>query len=332
MPEITFPNNEAQIIFGRQDENLRFIETLTGVEFFGRGNQLKLKGEKENIEKALFLLEKLKNYALSHKKIEKDDILRLSQHGKKEQQEYEGEGEKGKIIVGSKKNVIYTKSSKQKNYVEAIRKYDLTVGIGPAGTGKTYLAVASGIELLKQGNYQRIILTRPAIEAGERLGFLPGDLEEKIKPYLQPIYDALFDIMKYEELRRWTEKKIIEIVPLAYMRGRTLSEAFIILDEAQNTTFEQMKMFLTRLGLNSKAVITGDITQIDLPLTYETSGLVEIQEILKGILGVKFIYFSTTDVVRHALVKKIIQAYERHHQKKNSKIPTSESPEKSSDK
>jgi len=327
--EIIFPNPEAQIIFGKQDENLKFIETLTEVEFFGRGNQLKLKGEKENIENAVALLEKLKNHILHHKNIEKSDILKLSQNKKRENQKSKKENIGSEILINSKKNIIYPKSPKQRKYIETIRKYDLSFCIGPAGTGKTYIAVASAIESLKQGKYQRIILTRPAIEAGERLGFLPGDLEEKIKPYLQPIYDALFDIMKYEELKRWMERKIIEIVPLAYMRGRTLSKAFIILDEAQNTTFEQMKMFLTRLGLNSKAVITGDITQIDLPLTSITSGLVEIQDILKRISGIKFVYFSQIDVVRHSLVRKIIRAYEKRYRKKNNKISTSESSKKS---
>ncbi|MCM8825278.1 MAG: PhoH family protein, partial [Candidatus Omnitrophica bacterium] len=192
-------------------------------------------------------------------------------------------------------------------------------GIGPAGTGKTYLAVALAIESLRSGLFSRVILTRPALEAGERLGFLPGDLEEKIKPYLQPIYDALFDLLKYEELKRWSERKIIEIIPLAYMRGRTLNDAFIILDEAQNTTGEQMKMFLTRLGSDSKAVVTGDTTQIDLPLSRETSGLVICEKVLNKVKGVKFIYFNERDVVRHPLVKRIIKAYEAHYRTQTKK-------------
>jgi len=177
-----------------------------------------------------------------------------------------------------------------------------------------------------------MVLTRPALEAGEKLGFLPGDLEEKIKPYLQPIYDSIYDIMRYDEIKKWTERKILEIIPLAYMRGRTLSNAFIILDEAQNTTFEQMKMFLTRLGLNSKAVVTGDITQIDIPLSSVTSGLVEIQNILHRVSGIKFVYFSNRDVVRHSLVKKIINAYERHSRKKDTGIHTKKLPEQNQDK
>jgi len=321
--EVSLSNIEAQIIFGKQDENLRLIENLIDVELFGRGNQIKIKGEKQKVEQAILLLEKLKKYIKENENLEKGDIINLLKKEKTKKQEKQ---EKNPIEINSKKNFIYPKSPTQKKYIEAIRKYDLVIGIGPAGTGKTYLAVACGIEALKQGKYQRIILTRPALEAGERLGFLPGDLEEKIKPYLQPIYDALFDIMRYEELKRWSERKIIEIVPLAYMRGRTLSEAFIILDEAQNTTFEQMKMFLTRLGVNSKAVITGDITQIDLPLTSQSSGLVEIQKILSGLSGIKFIYFSHKDVVRHSLVKKIINAYEKHYKNKSDKYQYSELP------
>ncbi len=313
--QIEISNEEAQLLYGIRDENLEFIENLFGIEIYARGNLLTFKGESEKVEKALNLLYEILKQKERKKSITKQDILMLLQKGEKEEKE-EKEIKEG-ILINSKKEIVTPKTPKQREYVSAIRKYDLVIGIGPAGTGKTYLAVACGIEAIKMGKFQRLILTRPALEAGERLGFLPGDLEEKIKPYLQPIYDSLFDLLKYEELKRWQERKIIEVIPLAYMRGRTLSNAFIILDEAQNTSFGQMKMFLTRLGVDSKIVITGDITQIDHPLSSETSGLVEIQKVLSKIRGVKFIYFTNRDVVRHKLVKKIISAYERYYEKKS---------------
>lgn len=319
--QIEISNEEAQFLYGIRDENLEFIENLFGIEIFARGNLLTFKGEDEKVEKVLELLHQILKNKGKKKFITKNDII-MTIKNEKEQGEIKKEEEtqvkkEGSIWINSKRDFVIPKTPTQKKYVEAIRKYDLVVGIGPAGTGKTYLAVACGIESIKKGYFQRIILTRPALEAGERLGFLPGDLEEKIKPYLQPIYDAIFDLMKYEELRRWQERKIIEIVPLAYMRGRTLSNAFIILDEAQNTSFAQMKMFLTRLGIDSKIVITGDITQIDHPLSSTTSGLVEVQKILSGIRGIKFVYFTNRDVVRHKLVKKIIDAYEKYYKERN---------------
>jgi phosphate starvation-inducible PhoH-like protein len=220
------------------------------------------------------------------------------------------------IPVSSKKKFIVPRSETQKKYIDAIKQYDMVVGIGPAGTGKTYLAMAMAINALIKKQVSRIILARPAVEAGERLGFLPGDLYEKVNPYLRPLYDALFDMMEAEKVYRLIDKGIIEIAPLAFMRGRTLNDSFIILDEAQNTTSEQMKMFLTRLGFNSKTVITGDITQIDLPEGRE-SGLIEARKIIKDIKELQFIYFSEKDVVRHKLVQKIIRAYDKFEKDRN---------------
>jgi len=212
------------------------------------------------------------------------------------------------------KKQVAPKSAMQRKYVEAIQQRDIVFGIGPAGTGKTYLGVAMAVQALMQKQVNRIVLARPAVEAGEKLGFLPGDLQEKVDPYLRPLYDALFDLVDYERVTRLLEKQVIEIAPLAFMRGRTLSDAFVILDEAQNTTSEQMKMFLTRIGFGSKAVITGDVTQIDLP-TGKRSGLVEAERVLAGVEGIEFVYFSDRDVVRHKLVQMIIKAYETHTKK-----------------
>jgi len=219
------------------------------------------------------------------------------------------------VYIVSKKRVITPKTKTQKEYIEAIRHYDIVFGIGPAGTGKTYLAMAMALSSLMRGDVIRITLVRPAVEAGEKLGFLPGDMYEKVNPYLRPLYDALHDMLDFDRAAKFLQKGVIEVAPLAFMRGRTLNDAFVILDEAQNTTSEQMKMFLTRLGYNSKAVVTGDITQIDLP-SGVTSGLIETREILKHIRGIKFVYFNETDVIRHRLVKEIIRAYEKVEKEK----------------
>lgn len=224
-----------------------------------------------------------------------------------------------RIQVPSRRKFVTPKSSNQLLYIRAIREFDIVFGIGPAGTGKTYLSMACAIEELVRKQFRRIILARPAVEAGEKLGFLPGDLFEKVNPYLRPLYDALYDMTDFDNAQRLIERGSIEIAPLAYMRGRTLNDSFAILDEAQNTTSEQMKMFLTRLGFNSKAVITGDITQIDLP-EGKTSGLVEVINILREVKGIKFVYFNEKDVVRHELVQQIIKAYEAHEQRKNTPL------------
>lgn len=218
------------------------------------------------------------------------------------------------IPVSSKKRFVIPKTETQGRYIEAIKNFDIVIGIGPAGTGKTYLAMAMAVNALLKKQISRIVLARPAVEAGEKLGFLPGDIYEKVHPYLRPLYDALFDMMEPEKVSKLVERGVIEIAPLAYMRGRTLNDSFIILDEAQNTTSEQMKMYLTRLGFNSKTVITGDVTQIDLP-SGKTSGLIESEKILKEIEGIKFVYFSEKDVVRHKLVQEIIKAYERYEKR-----------------
>ena len=218
------------------------------------------------------------------------------------------------IPVSSKKRFIIPKTDTQRRYIDAIRNYDIVIGIGPAGTGKTYLAMAMAIHAFLKKQVSRIVLARPAVEAGEKLGFLPGDLYDKVSPYLRPLYDALLDMMEAEKAGKLIERGIIEIAPLAFMRGRTLNDSFVILDEAQNTTSEQMKMYLTRLGFNSKTVITGDVTQIDLP-SGRTSGLIEAERILSDVEGIKFIYFSEKDVVRHKLVQEIVKAYERHEKR-----------------
>jgi len=333
LKEIFLTPHEAQSIFGRSDENLRYLEDMLGVRLVGRGNLLKIKGGTSNVERAMDVISQLQSLVKNQGTIHKHDILAVADGMRSDIPEENGTtGVSGAaILIDSRKKEILPRTPGQKSYISAIRKYDLTLAIGPAGTGKTYLAVACAVEAVKKGQFHRVILTRPAIEAGERLGFLPGDLEEKIKPYLQPIYDALYDILRYEELKRWMERRVIEIVPLAYMRGRTLSEAFIILDEAQNTTCEQMKMFLTRLGMKSKAVITGDITQIDLPLNERNSGLIDASRVLKDIQGVKFVRLSRRDVVRHPLVKKIINAYEHHHGGKEHDISYSKQAEGEAD-
>ena len=299
----------AQQLFGEHNENLKRIAKATDATINARGNTVFIYGEKiaaklaDNILKQLYSLLK-EGYPIHTNDIDyavrilsADDRVRLK------------EIFLDKVYITSKKNTVTPKSRAQKEYIEAIRNYDIAFGIGPAGTGKTYLAMAMAVSALSKGIVSRIILTRPAVEAGESLGFLPGDLAEKVDPYLRPLYDALHDMMRFEKVATLMQKGIIEVAPIAFMRGRTLNDSFVILDEAQNTTTEQMKMFLTRIGFNSKAVITGDITQIDLPAE-KASGLVETKNILQGIEGIKFVFFTKKDVVRHKLVQEIIRAYE----------------------
>lgn len=299
---------EAFAMFGNSDENLVIIENEFPVRIITRGERVIIEGEKNDVENVLIVFENMKKIVYRDGFIEKDRILDIIHKlkgftGEKKKISYE-EG----IPVPSRKGFIVPKTPNQKKYVEAIKKFDIVFAIGPAGTGKTYLAMAMAVSALKANEVQRIILVRPAVEAGEKLGFLPGTFQEKVDPYLRPLYDALYDMMEVDKFQSLIERGIIEVAPLAYMRGRTLNDAFIILDEAQNTTIEQMKMFLTRLGFDSKTVITGDITQIDLPEN-KTSGLIHVQTILEEIKDIQFIYFDEKDVVRHGLVQQIIRAY-----------------------
>src|SRR3989338_3997527 len=302
-------NRDLQLIFGKYDQNLKLIEEELSVKIQRQPDGLKVTGHSDQVKKAVGLMDYLLNIADSGKDIKKREIiyaLRLT--GSDKGVDFKVLA-KEKIEVSAKGAVVTPKTKGQIEYIDAIKHFDLVFGLGPAGTGKTYLAIAMALNALQKGLVRRIILTRPAIEAGENLGFLPGDMVEKVLPYLRPIYDALYDMMDAEKVEEYTEKGIIEIAPLAYMRGRTLNDAFIILDEAQNCTADQMKMFLTRLGFDSKTVITGDLTQSDLP-EGKPIGLINAQEILKDIEGIKFIHLTGEDVVRHELVQRIIEAYE----------------------
>jgi phosphate starvation-inducible PhoH-like protein len=303
---------DQRLLFGQSGSFLRLIESQFDAKIVARGDCITLEGE----EKEVKLLEALFTDIITHLRKNKELSERyvLYAIGMVKQN---GIGPFNDLQVGSIVTSIVTKESikprtvGQKNYVEAIERYDIVFSIGPAGTGKTYLGVAMAVSALKQKIVGRVILVRPAVEAGESLGFLPGDIRAKVDPYLRPVYDALHDMLSADKIRKLMEMGVIEIVPLAFMRGRTLNNSFVILDEAQNTTVAQMKMFLTRLGVNSKAVITGDITQIDLE-DKKASGLVQIQRILEGVKGIQFIYLTEKDVVRHPLVQEIIKAYQRY--------------------
>ncbi len=309
--KLQFADNETlRTLLGEHDKNLHLLENLEPVKVTARGNTVSLCGDEIAVELTKNLLLQLykliqKGYPVYPSDI--DHAHRILAEDKASSLE---KIFLDTVFISSKKRIITPKSVAQKRYIDAIRKYDMTFGIGPAGTGKTYLAMAMAVSSLLEKKVERIILARPAVEAGERLGFLPGDLAEKVNPYLRPLYDALFDMMDFDRATALITKGIIEVAPLAFMRGRTLNDAFVILDEAQNTTSEQMKMFLTRLGFGSKAVITGDITQIDLPGD-RVSGLVEAELILGKTKGICFIHFTDVDVVRHSLVQKVVKAYER---------------------
>ncbi len=310
--------DQAVTLFGSFDANIKLIESQYGVSVISRGSDLKVTGEAENVAKAVRAINGLlvlinKGEGLSEQNVRY--VMNLVDDGSEDKLSAMANN---CICITSKGRPVKPKTLGQEKYVESIKEKTIVFGIGPAGTGKTYLAVAMAVNAFRAKEINRIILTRPAVEAGEKLGFLPGDLQQKVDPYLRPLYDALFDMLGAENFQRYQERGNIEVAPLAYMRGRTLDDSFIILDEAQNTTPEQMKMFLTRLGFNSKIVVTGDVTQIDLP-DGKRSGLVEASKILKNVDDIETIHFTEKDVVRHRLVQDIIRAYEKYEEVKRKK-------------
>ena len=298
-------------LFGIHDANLRYVEERLSVAIRAHENVITIAGSATSVGLATKLLEGAYRLLEAGVRIDIADLGFLTSLLENGEDLNPGAIQSERIAIPFKKGFVSPKSLGQRRYVQSMRRHDVVVGIGPAGTGKTYLAMAAAVAELEQKRCSRIILARPAVEAGERLGFLPGDLLEKVNPYLRPLYDALYDMMEFDEAQRLIERGAIEVAPLAFMRGRTLNDSFIILDEAQNATTEQMKMFLTRLGFYSKAVVTGDVTQIDLPSRRE-SGLIQIQRILQGVKGIDFVYFSERDVVRHPLVQEIVKAYDRY--------------------
>ncbi|MBI5426989.1 MAG: PhoH family protein [Nitrospinae bacterium] len=301
-------------IFGAQDGNLKQIEKKFNVRVTTRENQIRITGDPKSVQMAENLLKQLHDLMSQGNALVNGDIKFAIRLVAEDPQVDLKSIFAQRIFISPKRGYITPKGLAQREFIKAINDYDIVLGIGPAGTGKTYLAVAMAVEGLLKHNFQRIILVRPAVEAGEKLGFLPGDIAEKINPYLMPLYDALYDMVEFNRVQQMIQDGIIEIAPLAYMRGRTLNDSFIILDEGQNSTPEQMKMFLTRLGFRSKMVVTGDITQVDLPRETR-SGLIQVQNILKDIDGIKFVYFSEKDVVRHDLVKEIVRAYDKNNGK-----------------
>jgi phosphate starvation-inducible PhoH-like protein len=310
MRKIAVPEEGIETLFGSYDENLRFLESLLNVTIRTQGQDLLVEGDAANTEKIERIVDGLSTLVRHGYNISNGDVKTAAQLVAEDSAiELSDYFLKGAPARASGKRQVAPKSVNQRKYLDAIDQYDIVFGIGPAGTGKTYLAMAQAVGFLLAKKVARIILARPAVEAGEKLGFLPGDLQEKVNPYLRPLYDALYDMLDAERVERLLERGTIEIAPIAFMRGRTLNDSFVILDEAQNTTSEQMKMFLTRLGFGSKAVITGDITQIDLP-NGQNSGLIEAMKVVSHIEGISFTYFDDRDVVRHKLVQQIVKAYE----------------------
>jgi phosphate starvation-inducible PhoH-like protein len=312
MRKVTVPEAGVSTLFGALDDNLRQLESLLNVRIRTQGHDLMVEGDADNTARVARLIEQLggligEGHSISNRDVKtaaqliaENADVDLRDHFLKD----------GQLRTAGKRRIA-AKSANQRRYLDAIEQYDIVFGIGPAGTGKTYLAMAQAVSFLLAKKVSRIVLVRPAVEAGEKLGFLPGDLQEKVNPYLRPLYDALYDMLDIEKAEKYLERGAIEVAPLAFMRGRTLNDAFVILDEAQNTTTEQMKMFLTRLGFGSKAVVTGDVTQIDLPIG-RTSGLVQAMEVVGKIEGISFIYFDERDVVRHKLVQAIVKAYDAY--------------------
>ena len=310
MRRVAVPDRGAEALYGTHDENLRFLEDNLKVRIKNSGSELLVEGDEQGQETVAQIFDQLTALMKDGYSVSPGDVRLaanlLSQDGGVRLKDYL----MGVAVRGGKK-VVVPRSLNQRGYLEQIAAHDMVFGIGPAGTGKTYLAVAQAVSALLSKQVQRIVLARPAVEAGEKLGFLPGDLQEKVDPYLRPLYDALYDLLDYEKVSRLLERNAIEVAPIAFMRGRTLNDAFVIIDEAQNTTTEQMKMVLTRIGFGSKVVITGDITQIDLPQG-RTSGLVEAISVLSGVKGIAFVYFDEKDVVRHRLVQAVVKAYEAY--------------------
>lgn len=311
MRKIQIPEEGAESLFGTYDENLKQLESQFGVRIRTSGSELIVEGDPGDVARAEKVLDQLATLMRGGYRLGKGDVKTAAQLVAQDENVELSEYFLRSATKTSGKRQVVPKSVTQKKYLDAIEQYDIVFGIGPAGTGKTYLAMAQAVSFLLAKRVSRIILARPAVEAGEKLGFLPGDLQEKVNPYLRPLYDALYDMIEMDRAERLLERGTIEVAPIAFMRGRTLNDAFVILDEAQNTTSEQMKMFLTRLGFGSKAVITGDVTQIDLP-TGRQSGLVEAMKVVGNVEGIAFIHFDEKDVVRHHLVQQIVKAYEKY--------------------
>src|SRR3954454_5371867 len=311
MKRITVPEEGIETLFGSYDENLKHLESLFNVRIRTQGHDLLVEGEAPNLDKVDRVVGQLSSLMRDGLKLSNSDVKTASDMVAQDTLvDLRDHFLKGSLTAAGKRRIA-PKTVNQRKYLDAIEQHDIVFGIGPAGTGKTYLAMAQAVAYLVAKKVSRIILARPAVEAGEKLGFLPGDLQEKVNPYLRPLYDALYDMMEIERADRMLERGTIEVAPIAFMRGRTLNDAFVILDEAQNTTSEQMKMFLTRLGFGSKAVVTGDVTQIDLPQG-RTSGLVEAMKVVSKIEGIAFVHFDEKDVVRHPLVQQIVKAYESY--------------------